>query len=1271
MNNKIPPKPPGTNWTDEQWEAISRPTGNILVAAGAGSGKTRVLVERIIKKVVDKKNPLEIGKLLVVTFTNAAAAEMRQRIGKALEGAIKNNPRSGHLRRQMLLLNKSNITTMHSFCMEVIQKYYYLRNQDPSSRILDNTEGELLRQEALEDVLEEHYEKEGEDSPFYRLVEVYSNHQGDKTLQEIIQRLYSFSRSHPWPQEWLTEMADSFNVSPGEITETPWFKIILLDCILEIGGVLSLLYSARNLASSPGGPTPYLENIENDTEMIYRVQEGARGSWRDFKAAVEEVNFGRLKSCRGENYDSVLIEKVKNLRNSAKETFKDIKENFFSRPLEERESEVRALAPLVKTLVSLVNSFEKKYKEVKAQKGTLDFSDLEHYALSILTKEGSTSDCLLPSDAALDYRQRFQEVLVDEYQDTNEIQETILKLVSNMEEEKGNLFMVGDVKQSIYRFRLTEPGLFLKKYKDYSFDEEKGKCIDLARNFRSRGEVLAGVNYLFRQLMDEVVGEVNYDDKARLICGASYPPLPGEKENEIPVEVLLISRAKEEDRSCEETAEEIELDTAEEDSEENLEKSSLEGRLIAEKIKELIGGKGNSPSLVYDKKREEYRPINYRDIVILLRSGERWAPPIMDELRNAGIPAYADLSSGYFDALEIEVMLSLLKVIDNPYQDISLAAVLRSPLVGLKGEELAQIRITAPGPYYEAIKSFCLKDKDKEEDKVNSELRSRVKKFLGTLQDWQRSARQGALSELIWQIYRETGYYDFVGGMPGGNQRQANLRAFYDRARQYEATSFRGLFRFLRFVEKLKGSGGDLGTARALGEQEDVVRILTIHKSKGLEFPVVFVAGLSKIFNTQDLKQEFLLHKDLGFGPRFIDTDLKISYPSLPFLAIKKQMQLELLAEEMRILYVALTRAEEKLYLVATVKDIKKEIEKWSNALPEEKDFLLAGYYRAKARSYLDWIGPALLRHPEAEELRKNSEIDLEPLKGAEKSFWKISILAANKITVPEKEKVAEEKAETLAEKNKVMSFNPVIVKNGMIEEVERRLSWSYPYSLSVSSLAKMSVSELKKRRQPLEEEEVSYFKRKGQQLLQRPQFLGEAGLTPTERGTAYHAVMQYLNWENNAMKEEEILKQLDDMVEKEKITFAEKQVIQTSQIATFFKTSLGMRLIKSKEVMRELSFNLALPACEVYTAREIQVLEEGEKVLLQGVIDCIFRENNNLVLLDYKTDNTKGLKEVDLKKRYREQLDIYTRAVEDIWQEKVSEKYLYFFDGEIVLKID
>ncbi|TBL70456.1 UvrD-helicase domain-containing protein [Paenibacillus thalictri] len=1382
------PKPADSKWTDDQWDAITLKGRNLLVAAAAGSGKTAVLVERIIRRISDEEQPVDVDRLLVATFTKAAAAEMRQRIREALEKTLASRPESEHLRRQLALMGRASITTLHSFCLDVIRRHYQLIRLDPGFRIANETESELLRQDVLDELLEEWYGSSGEDSHFWRLVDSFSGERSDEPLYRLIQRLYDFSRSHPWPDRWLKETSALFG---GELGGTdPWKISLLAGVRLELAGAADLLGQAMELAGLPGGPAPYLDNLREDQAVLARLTDGCNESWEHAYRAFQDCSFGKLKAVRGDACDKSLQEQVKELRNRVKEQVSGIQEELFGRSPQQFAEEMQTIAPLMEVLTDIVCEFAERYRKAKADKSLVDFADLEHYCLQILCGVHSAPDHLIPSPAALDYREQFEEVLLDEYQDTNRVQEAIVELISRP--APGNRFMVGDVKQSIYRFRLAEPGLFLEKYKSYDDGGAGlGQRIDLARNFRSRREVVDAVNYIFRQLMNETVGEINYDNKAELVHGAKYYPDPAGAANDCAVELLLIDRSADAEtgsdyaEAADESAQDNEADAAGTAADadplegQELDTAQLEARVIASHIRRLLSqdGSGEPAFEVFDTRLQGMRPATYRDIVILLRATQAWSPIFIEELRLQGIPAYAELNTGYFSAVEVEVAMSLLKVIDNPYQDIPLASVLRSAIVGLSAEELAQIRIGGKGmPFYEAVKRAAARgaaegfeqedseqDRSVQDDSVqdgpeedgtgvpaygsdgkignnlhvgtgadngaegnttqsgnqtddkDSEggstavpygaLRHKLRRFLARLDEWRTFARSGALSDLLWTIYRETGYYDFVGAMPGGVQRQANLRALYDRARQYEATSLRGLFRFLRFIERMKETGGDLGTARALGEQEDVVRIMSIHKSKGLEFPVVFVAGLAKMFNQMDLNDSFLLHKELGFGPRFADTELRVGYPTLPALAIRRRLRLETLAEEMRVLYVALTRPREKLFLLGTVKGLDKRLQLWGRML-ERTEQALPDFLLAQAKSYLDWIGPAAIRHPHGRALRERAGVQYraQPFLLDEASRWQVRIVS------PEPYSYLEEAAPAVlpdeARLALLQRLETVPAAGGWGQEAERRLSWSYAYEGAHTLFSKTSVTELKRigdyngllqeegdaALQMAFAEEVAQANAADQRgltgdkapeglrlemargegrnggtseyrpaIVRRPRFLEQKRMNAAERGTLYHAVMQHIPLTEEP-DEAAIRKTLLGMTERQLITMEQSKEIDPGVIAAFFRSEIGQRLLASPHVRREIPFSYGLAADEVYAYADETTGKET--ILIQGVIDCLFEEPEGIVLIDFKTDTMHGTTVQTVRERYRLQLHLYARAIEHIWKRPVVGKYLYLFDG-------
>lgn len=1272
---KDSPKPENSTWTDDQWDAIVTSGSNILVAAAAGSGKTAVLVERIIRKI---SAFTDVDRLLVATFTKAAAAEMKDRIRLALEQELERNPDSEHLRRQLALMNRASITTLHSFCMDVIRRYYPLIGLDPGFRIANETESELMRLDVLDQLFEQKYEGAGDNGAFLRLADRYGGERGDEPLYRLVQQLFDFAQSHPWPEHWLRKTAEAFNVADvTDLQNSKWVASLKNDIQLALEGAGSLLHQALELTRQPAGPAPYAAAFDEDLQIIGGLAEMIHNMpWETWIEPFQMIQFGKLKAMRGDEYDKSLQEQAKELRDQAKKLITSLAEELFGRTPEQFLTELQDLAPLMRALAELVIEFGQGYEAAKRAKGMLDFGDLEHYCLRILRDPSSTPEQMLPSIAAIEFQQQFDEILLDEYQDTNMVQEAIVSLIERP--GAGNRFMVGDVKQSIYGFRLAEPKLFLQKYKSYlsrhdadkrsDSDTAKGLRIDLARNFRSREEVVDGVNDVFRAIMRENVAEMDYDERAELVCGAAYPvPVP---EDRFRVEFAVLNKTDSDDEETEGSDNTEVSDLSDEgeqgesaasgESVSELKTAQLEARWIGQQLKSLI----ESGFQVYDGKRRENRPMQWRDVVILLRATQQWAPIIIEELQGSGIPAYAELSSGYFEATEVETVLSMLRVIDNPYQDIPLAAALRSPLFSLNAEELARIRIHASkSTYYDAVLHAA------GDLLVDQETRSKLSLFLYSLDRWREEARQGSLADLLWEIYRETGYYDFVGGLPGGTQRQANLRALHDRARQYEATSFRGLFRFLRFIERMRDSGGDLGTARALGEQEDVVRIMSIHKSKGLEFPVVFVAGLGKLFNQQDVRSVFLKHKELGFGPRFVDPALRISYPTLPYLAIRRAMRKEMLAEEMRILYVALTRPKEKMYLVATVSDAETKLKRWLAAVDANGN--LPDFRVAAARSFIDWLGPLAARQMEDRQQAASNAPQ-----------WQAGIVPAALFGTEAAAATEALNQQDQAKEDRLQAVATLSLLEDIEEdnELRTRLEWQYPHQEAAVLAAKTSVTEMKRLYSdimedavPLEDpsgvnrdaagkeaapeaSEASYTFR-----MRRPAFMEEKSLTAAEKGSVNHLLMQHVPLDGSA--DETTLKlTLDSMIERRLLTAKQSEAIDLPAVAAFFQSGLGRRLMAAGWVRREVPFSCMFPASRVYPKSE--GLLAMESILIQGVIDCLFEDAAGVVLLDYKTDRIYKQQWEQAAERHRFQLELYAEAIESVLGRKVDECHVFFFDG-------
>ncbi|QRG70802.1 helicase-exonuclease AddAB subunit AddA [Brevibacillus choshinensis] len=1265
-------------WTDEQWQAITQRGSNLLVAAAAGSGKTSVLVERIIRRIMDETEPIGVDQLLVVTFTNAAAAEMRHRIGDALRKALKEEPHSAHLRRQLALLQRATITTLHSFCLGILRQYYYLIELDPDFRIADQLEGELLRQDVLEEQLESWYE---DDSDFHALADIMLDGQDDQILASLILKLYEFSRSHPEPEYWLQEAADMFAAAGREgLDGLAWARSILRSLELELAGMEGKLRRAINLASSPEGPAAYLPLLEAEADALKRASYACRKGWDAATLAVSLVSFAKLPPVKGT--DAGIKEQVQDLRNGVKKTLGELSEQYFSMSADQYVSDLRALGPYMNTLSRLVTAFAEAFQKEKRSRSIVDFGDLEHLALRVLT-EKREDGAMMPSEVSLQLREQFAEVLVDEYQDINLVQETLLRMVSRDVAINGvaNRFMVGDVKQSIYRFRLAEPKLFLEKYLTYQKEGEGGDWdegveppglrIDLAANFRSRREVVDAVNFLFRQIMSPGVGEIDYDPSAELIHRASYPDA---EEGRLQAEVHLIDRkgSKTDGEAATVTDGNDEAEGAgiPDGNAENAEEASvaqLEARLIAKRIRSWMEpGEGEAPLLVFDKKAGGLRPLAYRDIVILLRATSGWGETMQEELREAGIPVYAEQTAGYFSATEVETMLSLLRVIDNPLQDIPLAAVLRSPIVGLREENLAQIRIQyASGPFHQAVVQFA------EEQPAGEGWERRLRYFFSRLREWRTQARRGALSELLSVLYRETGYLDYVAALENGQQRQANLRALYDRARQYEAGSYRGLFRFLRFVDRLQEAGNDLGEARTMGENEDVVRIMTIHKSKGLEFPVVFVAGMGKQFNTMDLKSQFLLHKDLGFGPMAFDPALQLRYPSLAALGIRQQLRRDMLAEEMRVLYVALTRAREKLIMVGSAKDLAKSVTDWGRQGDKER---LSDEDLIQAKGYLDWVGRALLRHPAAGLLRAYPQecgagetVHVRSI--PDDSLWSFHFHQAEELREQTNADTDDASLWERMSRREEISERPK--DDEQREKIESILGWRDPHPAASRVPAKWSVSELKRQARTGKGGTTVVLP----SITEKPKFLTEqkpSKLTGAEKGTITHLLMQHLDL-NRPLDEADIREQLANLAARRFLTEEQLGAVDAGQIARFFADPLGLKMKQAKVVHRELPFTMAIPAHEV----EPELGEDSsEQVIVQGVIDCLLEDHDGrLTLIDFKTDwmgkepSPAVIEEIT--KRYEGQIKLYVRAIQQILKtDQEIDRYLYLLAGGAAVRL-
>ncbi len=1228
-------------WTEEQVRAISEDRCNLLVSAAAGAGKTAVLVERIIRKITNAENPVDIDRLLVVTFTNAAAAEMRERIGAALSRVLEEAEVDGdlkvkkNLQRQLTLLGKSNITTIHSFCLDVIRNNFHTIDLDPAFRIADDTEALLLQLEALEELIESKYEPENCTEDFLSLVECYGGSKDDNKLMDLILTIYDFVQSHPWPDIWLTDAIEAFNAAEGmDFGDTKWAEVLMKSISMELSGLQCLLEDTIKTAEREEGLSPYINTLQEDVLRIKAMQSACegKGGWDALYREFDNLEFSRLPKC-GKEADPIIKEEVKGARDDVKGRLNRIKKDLISGSSEELTSDLRRLYPVMNSLGSLVSEFSDKYQDKKKQKNVIDFNDLEHYCLKVLTNR--TEGEVLPTQAALGLRELFEEIYIDEYQDSNLTQEVILGMVSREETGEPNIFMVGDVKQSIYRFRQAKPELFIKKLRTYSGDSQsKYRKILLNKNFRSREDIIRAVNFIFSRIMSESLGEIEYTEDEKLNAGAVYevPDFPGSSVGG-PVELHIIDSSE---IGTEET------DTTEEDFE-DYEESALmlnsmqcEARVAANRIKELTADGG---FMVIDKNTGEYRPAQFKDIVILMRTTKNWADVFAEELSLQGVPVFTDAGTGYFRTVEISTVLSLLQIIDNPLQDIPLLAVLRSPICGFNPEELIDIRLfDRETDFFEAMVKAAASE---------GELGRKAAEFLEKLEDWREKSLYLSTDELIWYLYNDTGYYSFVGAMPGGAARQANLRMLFDKARQYEESSFKGLFNFINFINKLKGNQGDLGSAKVLGEKDDVVRIMSIHKSKGLEFPIVFLCGAGKGFNLTDTAKNILLHHELGIGPDFIDHKRRIWYPSIFKQALKYKIKLESLSEEMRILYVAFTRAKEKLIITGAVKDIAKSTDRWkssSGAITQK----VPEFDVLRGRSFLDWICTALMRDSEGKPAEK-----LEGVEGWDIRFWnREEVLRGAVVEEHSKEELIDEAALSSAEAN-------------MKDEIIKRLEWKYPYSAYEKLPVKVTVTELKRYFDTEAADEFRIQAAPG--IRKRPRFLEEtSGMTAAERGSLMHFVLQHMDF-GGEVSEAGIKRQLEDMIRLELLTEVQARNVNINGIIGFLNSSLGRRMTEAGGLYREMPFTMEVECSEVFGSKA-GCGHEGETVVLQGIIDCWFEEEGKLVLVDYKTDYVPEGEVSNIKEKYRTQIEYYARALSQITGKEISGKYIYlFWNGKIL----
>lgn len=1287
----------GVSWTTEQQQVIDLRNRNILVSAAAGSGKTAVLVERIVKIITDKNHPVDIDHLLIVTFTNAAAAEMRERIGNAIEKALDEQPGDEHLLRQLTLIHNAQITTIDSFCLYVVRNHFHEIDLEPNFRIGDEGELKLLREDVLGKVLEQNYEEPSE--AFSDFVEGYASGRTDAALNEMILQLYEFSRSYPWPEKWLDSFVGAYRIeNREELDRAEWLAPLTQNIRFVLKDCEQLLKQALAVTQQDDGPDMYEKAVRSDLEKYESLSKLT--SFCELSVALSDIKYDRLASSRGFEGDPDKLELVKSLREQAKDVVKKLCRQYFFCSPEMMIGQLERTEPMLEEVVRLTKQFADEFAAAKRRKNLVDFHDVEHFALQILVDEETEK----AKKTAEEFRDTFEEIMIDEYQDSNEVQETLLCSISREERGENNIFMVGDVKQSIYRFRLARPELFMKKYDSYSLEESTTQRIDLHKNFRSRAEVLTCTNDIFYKIMVRSLGNVEYDAEAALYPGASYPV-----SADFTPEILLAD-------SNDELLEDTEFS----------DKKTLEAKIVAEEIRHLM-----KTQPVTDKATGELRAARYSDIVILLRSLSGWADSLVEVLNGNGIPAHTVSSTGYFSTVEVQTVLSMLRLLDNPRQDIPMAAVLRSPMAGLTDEELAVLRLEDGSvPFHEAVLELAegLYEEDgqkeisdseadrkqgrnadeKTENHIEITAHRKLLKFYKKYKQLRQLVPDTPIHELIEIILRETGYGHYVAAMPAGNRRTANLNMLLEKAAAYEKTSYKGLFHFVRYIDELQKYDVDFGEADMVGENEDVVRIMSIHKSKGLEFPIVIVSGMGKNFNKQDTRSKMVLHPELGIGLDYMDGKKRIKSPTIAKKAIAKQIELENLGEELRVLYVALTRAKEKLILTGTLKDAAEKLEFYRQQanLSKAADRPLSYLTREGASGYLDWILPAVLSYGDK---------------------YPVRIVEAAELVLDEVENQLEQN-EDLTER--IVEIEAADTQ--LVGQLKQRFSQRYPYQTDILRKNKYSVSELKHRamREKFEAEQEEtipafleepvtptiplFIQRQGivgQEAQNKAQDAGQEAESKAEqkiesntanrgalRGTAVHRVMECYDFTS----EKSVQEQMDAMEKEEKITADMRALVKEQIVADFVSSETGRRMALAQcggalyrekpfvmgfteEQMERYGFGAGAQMIENEAQTENAQQEimsenvsqenhmhEEDLTLIQGIIDVFWIEDDGITVLDYKTDRVDTAQE--LIDRYATQLKLYADALERVFATrklKVKEILIYSFRLEKLISIE
>lgn len=1187
-----------------------------------------------------------------MTFTNAAASEMRERVLDAIYKKLDEDPENENLQRQITLLNMANICTIDSFCLDIVKNNFYeLENVSPNFRIADTPEIELLKQEILDELFENKYLSEDKD--FTKLINTYTSYRDDTPLKDLILSIYGYISSSPYPLKWLNEKIEMFNIKDEldqDFSQTPWGKVLLEEMDEELTDDITILTDSIDGLEYENDLEEFKQTIESDIKQLTILKENLNNWDKSYEIAqnIKFITWPRKK------IESEIKDEIKSIRDSVKKKFNKKISKIFVSDSKQSNQDIFDMYVILKKLENLIIEFDEIFSKKKRDKNIVDFTDIEHFALEILVKgvettideNGRRYEQIIKTEVAKKYTEKFEEIAIDEYQDSNLVQEFILSSISR----GNNMFMVGDVKQSIYRFRQAMPKLFLDKYSNYKLVENDINCIgrkiQLFKNFRSRDNVLDFTNLIFKDIMSQKLGEVDYTEDEYLNFGAEdYKKINQNLKTEI--DIIDVKPADETEENSQnysynKYSENIGDNEESEDELEHLENIEIEAKYVAKKIKNLIDSKYQ----VYDRKKETFRNITYKDIAILLRSTKDKASIYEQELIKLDMPVFADSNQEYLDSIEIQTIMSLLKIIDNPMQDIPLVTVLRSNIGKFTDNELVEIRLSDK---YDNFYNCMQKAKVD----VNSQLKEKIEKFLNQIDLWRKEQEYLSLDELIWKIYSDTGYYNYVGLMPNGNLRQANLKMLFERAKKYETASFKGLYNFINFIEKLKINSGDLSSAKIIGENDDVIRIMSIHKSKGLEFPVVFLVNTNKQFNEQDIrKNPVLLHQELGIGAKYINYNAQVQYDTLTREAIKNVVRNENISEEMRILYVALTRAKEKLIITGISNDYHKQLEdiEQQKNIYARKDGKINPILVKKYKSYLDWILLVYLYE------QSNTE-DLLELNRVEPS----SVLENKKQDI-EQEKTSQNIIEML---NKKANKNDV-------NQVRNQIEYEYPNKLAIDIPTKSSVTKIKQMKQKQLGVDFESMENEVEQekniTFEKPKFLKEEKeikITSAQKGTLIHLCLQKLN-----PKEEYSLEKIKALIQNWEmnkiITEKESKAINPYKILQFTKSEIWNQLKNAKEYYQEKPFYINVPANQIYDE------DIKENILVQGIIDLYFiNENGQVVLVDYKTDYVENGNEIELVDKYKSQLNLYKQALENALGTKVDKVYIYsvYLDKEIEIK--